>query len=218
MYVAADDGPYILASATDNKAGAPQIANADQVLYAELGKKKRGSAAGGDLGTTLLGPRVFDGVFAYEAMADAPTYAPTIDVAGLKVASATFVPVADAHVDNRGDPNGTFGQDAWLEVRGGAGAKVALLQFDLGALYGQTEHVPSQVLRATLRLRSSADTRSMFGGYVGVIPNGAINELTALWNTVPRYMDGGDEGGGRRRRASSGGSAAFGRRGTTAST
>ena len=88
MYVAADDGPYILASATDDEAGAPQIANADLVLYAGVGKKKRGSAAGGDLGTTLLGPRVFDGVFAYEAMVDAPTYAPTIDVAGLKVASS----------------------------------------------------------------------------------------------------------------------------------
>jgi len=118
MYVAADDGPYILASATDDEAGAPQIANADLVLYAGVGKKKRGSAAGGDLGTTLLGPRVFDGVFTYKAMVDAPTYAPTVDVAGLKVASATFVPVADAHID-RGDPDGTFGRDALLEVQGG---------------------------------------------------------------------------------------------------
>ena len=160
MYVAADDGPYILASATDDEAGAPQIANADLVLYAGVGKKKRGSAAGGDLGTTLLGPRVFDGVFAYKAMVDAPTYAPTVDVAGLKAASATFVPVADAHI-NRGNPDGTFGRDALLEVQGGGGAKVALLQFNLGALYGQTEQAPSQVLRATLRLRSSAVTRSV---------------------------------------------------------
>jgi hypothetical protein len=36
----------------------------------------------------------------------------------------------------------------------------------------------------------------MFGGYVGVIPNGAIDESTASWNTVPRYVDGGDGGGG----------------------
>jgi len=65
---------------------------------------------------------VFDGVFAYEAMVDAPTYAPTVDVAGLKVASATFVPVADAHID-RGDPDGTFGRDALLEVQGGGAAR-----------------------------------------------------------------------------------------------
>ena len=189
MYVTTD-GPYIRASPTDNEAGTPHVANADLVLYAGVGKRYPMAESG-----STLGPRVFNGVFRYEVL-DVPTMAPTIDVSDLWVTNATFLPVADAYVD-RGDPDGTFGRETRLDVDGGAGTKVALVQFDLGLLNGQTGDVPSQVLKATLRLYS-AESKAMFGGYVSVVPNGEIDEKTASWNTVPYGGGGGDEevGGG----------------------
>ncbi|KAL3776324.1 hypothetical protein ACHAW5_009067 [Stephanodiscus triporus] len=66
----------------------------------------------------------------------------------------------------------------------GSPERVALLQFDLSSLLGDTPNRPNQVLSAKLRLYSMT-SQSMFGGHVSVIPNGHIDEDRTTWDDTP---------------------------------
>ena len=167
------NGPY-LRSTIGTLEGMPHVANPDIVLYEGTGKRY-------PLGSGTYTPRIFNGVVGYEAVV-IPTGSPTIDTSELYVANATFEPISDTYVE-RDNNDEVFGDSAHLMVDGSP-ERVALLQFDLSSLLGDTPNRPNQVLSAKFRLYSMT-SQSMFGGHVSVIPNGYIDEDTTTWDDTP---------------------------------
>ena len=174
--------------------GKPHVADPNLVLYEGSGVRYDplvsvvvaggGSSSSSPSSGYYYSPRIFNGVIGYMKVV-VPTGHPTVDVvtSELRVANVTFAPVADTYVE-RGGEEETFGYSAQLMVDGRP-ERVALIQFDLTSLLGDTINRPTQIMKAVLRLYSMTST-SMSGGRVSVIP---------LINDDDDDDDGGGVGG-----------------------
>ena len=199
------DGPYLLTSMGELD-GKPHVADPNLVLYEGSGVRYNPSLVAGSSSSSsssssgnYYSPRIFNGVVGYGNVV-VPTGHPTVDVvtSELRVANVTFVPIADTYVERRGeddvDGGETFGYSAQLMVDGRP-ERVALIQFDLTSLLGDTINRPTQIMKAVLRLYSMTST-VMSGGRVSVIPlnndddddgggDGGIDEGTTGWYDTP---------------------------------